>query len=45
MLVVSSEAAEILQLCDRIHVFRKGRVAHTFPSHAANQEVLLHAAA
>jgi putative xylitol transport system ATP-binding protein len=45
VLLVSSEAAEVLQLSDRILVFRKGRVAQTVESHAANQEVLLHAAA
>jgi len=45
VLVVSSEAPEILQLSDRILVFRKGRVAHALTAEAANQEVLLHAAA
>lgn len=44
VLLVSSEAPEILQLSDRIIVFKKGRVNQIFPGHSANQESLLHAA-
>ena len=44
VLLVSSEAPEVLQLSDRIIVFRKGCVSKSMPVHAANQEVLLHAA-
>lgn len=45
VLLVSSEAAEVLQLSDRIHIFRKGRVVRALEAQAANQQVLLHAAA
>jgi putative xylitol transport system ATP-binding protein len=44
VLLVSSEAPEVLQLSDRIVVFKKGRINETFPGHSASQETLLHAA-
>ncbi|WP_175772463.1 sugar ABC transporter ATP-binding protein [Paraburkholderia phenazinium] len=44
VLLVSSEAPEVLQLSDRIVVFKKGRVKESLPGHSANQETLLHAA-
>jgi len=44
VLVVSSEAPEILQLSDRIVIFKKGRVNQELPGHSANQASLLHAA-
>jgi putative xylitol transport system ATP-binding protein len=44
VLLVSSEAPEVLQLSDRIVVFKKGRIKETLPGHSASQETLLHAA-
>jgi putative xylitol transport system ATP-binding protein len=44
VLLVSSEAPEVLQLSDRIVVFKKGRINETLPGHNASQETLLHAA-
>ncbi|MGF6603075.1 putative xylitol transport system ATP-binding protein [Paraburkholderia sp. GAS448] len=44
VLLVSSEAPEVLQLSDRIVVFKKGRINETLPGHSASQATLLHAA-
>ncbi|QBP74446.1 sugar ABC transporter ATP-binding protein [Herbaspirillum huttiense] len=43
-LVVSSEAQEILDLCDRIAIFKRGRVVEVVDAHATTQEELLHLA-
>lgn len=43
-LVVSSEAQEILDLCDRIAIFKSGRVVEIVDAHATSQEELLHLA-
>ncbi len=43
-LVVSSEAQEILDLCDRIAIFKRGRVVEVVNAHATTQEELLHLA-
>lgn len=44
VLLVSSEAPELLELCDRIAVFRKGRIAQCLAAAGATQEELLHLA-
>ncbi|WP_176053190.1 sugar ABC transporter ATP-binding protein [Paraburkholderia caribensis] len=44
VLMVSSEAPEVLQLSDRIAIFKKGRLSQMLPTAGANQEMLLHAA-
>ena len=44
VLVVSSEAPEILELSDRIGIFRKGCLATVIEGHTATQEELLHLA-
>ncbi|UIN22433.1 sugar ABC transporter ATP-binding protein [Herbaspirillum frisingense] len=43
-LVVSSEAQEILDLCDRIAIFRSGRMVQVVDAHRTSQEELLHLA-
>ncbi|MFJ3056357.1 sugar ABC transporter ATP-binding protein [Herbaspirillum sp. NPDC087042] len=43
-LVVSSEAQEILDLCDRIAIFKSGRIVGMVDAHATTQEELLHLA-
>jgi putative xylitol transport system ATP-binding protein len=42
VLVASSEALELLQICDRIAVFKKGTLVRIVPRSAANQQNLLH---
>ncbi|WP_280190649.1 sugar ABC transporter ATP-binding protein [Delftia sp. PS-11] len=44
VLVVSSEAPEILEVSDRIAIFRKGRLAAVVPGQGATQEQLMHLA-
>jgi putative xylitol transport system ATP-binding protein len=44
VLLVSSEAPEVLQLSDRIIIFKKGRAVQTMKGESANQASLLHAA-
>lgn len=44
VLVCSSEAPEVLQLCTRIVIFKNGRAAQEIPARDASQKVLLHAA-
>ncbi len=44
VIVVSSEAPEILEVSDRIAIFRKGRLAEVIAGHGATQEQLLHLA-
>jgi len=44
VIVVSSEAPEVLDVSDRIAIFRKGRVADVIDGHCATQEELLHLA-
>ncbi len=44
VIVVSSEAPEVLDLSDRIAIFRKGRLANVINGHSATQEDLLHLA-
>lgn len=43
VLLVSSEAPEVLQLSDRIAIFKKGRLSQLLPTSGASQEILLHA--
>jgi len=38
------EAQEILDLCDRIAIFKRGRVVEVVDAHATTQEELLHLA-
>lgn len=42
VLMASSEALELLQVCDRIAVFKKGALVRIIPRSAANQQNLLH---
>jgi putative xylitol transport system ATP-binding protein len=44
VVVVSSEAPELLELSDRIAIFRKGRLARVLAGHGATQEELMHLA-
>lgn len=44
VLVVSSEAPEILEVSDRIAIFKKGRLTTVIAGHTAAQEELLHLA-
>lgn len=44
VIVVSSEAPEVLDVSDRIAIFRKGRVSDVIDGHSATQEELLHLA-
>lgn len=44
VIVVSSEAPEVLDVSDRIAIFRKGRLAKVIDGHSATQEDLLHLA-
>ncbi len=44
VVVVSSEAPEVLDVSDRIAIFKKGRLTHMVPGHSATQEELLHLA-
>jgi len=44
VIVVSSEASEVLDVSDRIAIFRNGRLAETIDGHSATQEELLHLA-
>ena len=44
VIVVSSEAPEVLDVSDRIAIFKKGRVATIIAGHGATQEELLHLA-
>jgi len=44
VIVVSSEAPEVLDVSDRIAIFRKGRLADVIDGHSATQEELLHLA-
>lgn len=41
VLVVSSEAPEIIQVSDRIAVFRKGQLEHIVDGHGATQQTLM----
>ena len=45
ILLVSSEMEEVLRLCDRIVVLRRGRVAATLPRGAASEATIMRAAA
>lgn len=42
VLMASSEAQELLQVCDRIAVFKKGALVRIVPRHEASQQALLH---
>lgn len=42
VLMASSEAQELLQVCDRIAIFKKGALVRIVPRSAANQQNLLH---
>ncbi|MDR1936467.1 MAG: sugar ABC transporter ATP-binding protein [Candidatus Accumulibacter sp.] len=44
VIVVSSEAPEVLDISDRIAIFKKGRLAVVIDGHLASQEELLHLA-
>ena len=44
VIVVSSEAPEVLDVSDRIAIFRKGRLTEVIDGHSATQEELLHLA-
>lgn len=44
VLAVSSEAQEILDVSDRIAIFRRGRLIDIIDGHSASQETLLHLA-
>lgn len=44
VIVVSSEAPEVLDVSDRIAIFKKGRLTTVIPGHSATQEELLHLA-
>lgn len=44
VVVVSSEAPELLELSDRIAIFRKGRLARVLAGRGATQEELMHLA-
>lgn len=44
VLMVSSEAPEILELSDRIGIFKKGCLTHVMEGHSTTQEELLHLA-
>jgi len=44
VIVVSSEASEVLDVSDRIAIFHNGRLAETIDGHSATQEELLHLA-
>jgi len=44
VIVVSSEASEVLDVSARIAIFRKGRLAEIIDGHSATQEDLLHLA-
>ncbi|MCX8518028.1 MAG: sugar ABC transporter ATP-binding protein [Rhodoferax sp.] len=44
VLLVSSEAPEILELSDRIGIFKQGSLTHMVAGHTASQEELLHLA-
>jgi len=44
VIVVSSEASEVLDVSDRIAIFRKGRLTDIINGHSASQEELLHLA-
>jgi len=44
VVLVSSEAAEVMEVSDRIAVFKKGRVVAIIDAHSATQEELLHLA-
>ncbi len=44
VLVVSSEAPEILEISDRIAIFKKGQLTSVIEGHTATQEELLHLA-
>ncbi|MEO8409959.1 MAG: sugar ABC transporter ATP-binding protein [Propionivibrio sp.] len=44
VVVVSSEAPEVLEISDRIAIFKKGRLAVVIDGRAASQEELLHLA-
>jgi len=44
VVVVSSEAPEVLEVSDRIAIFKKGRLAVVIDGHQASQEELLHLA-
>jgi putative xylitol transport system ATP-binding protein len=44
VIVVSSEAPEVLEVSDRIAIFKKGRLAVVIDGHQASQEELLHLA-
>jgi putative xylitol transport system ATP-binding protein len=45
VLMVSSEAPEILEVCDRIHIFKAGRVSGSLARGEASQQVMLDMAA
>jgi len=45
ILIASSDLDELLQLCDRIYVLRRGRIVNQFQRGAATQADLLHAMA
>ena len=45
ILLVSSEMEEVLRLCDRVVVLRRGRVAATLPREAASEAAIMRAAA
>ena len=42
VLMASSEAQELLQVCDRIAIFKRGALVRIVPRSAANQQDLLH---
>lgn len=44
VVVVSSEAPELLELSDRIAIFRKGRLDRVVAGHGITQEALMHLA-
>lgn len=44
VIVISSEAPEVLEVSDRIAIFKKGRLAVVIDGHQASQEELLHLA-
>ena len=44
VIVVSSEAPEVLEVSDRIAIFKKGRLSVVIDGHQASQEELLHLA-
>lgn len=44
ILIISSEMEEVLRLCDRIVIMRRGEVASTLTNEEASEEAIMRAA-